>query len=84
MADVRSPIPMRGLSWELMCVLLRMHVMCSEIAGNVSYRITVLQYQLIKVRLRYIIKSHGHPWTAMELARIHKFQLPCCKLVLLG
>ena len=35
-----------------------------------SLRIPVLQYQLIKVRL------HEHPWTAMELARIHKFQLP--------
>ena len=34
MADVRSPIPMHGLSWEIMCVLLRMRVMCSEIAGN--------------------------------------------------
>ena len=34
MADVRSPIPMRGLSWELLCVLRRMRVMCSEIAGN--------------------------------------------------
>ena len=35
MADVRSPIPVCGLSWELLCVLLRMRVMCSEIAGNV-------------------------------------------------
>ena len=34
MADVRSPIPMHGISRELMCVLLRMRVMCSEIAGN--------------------------------------------------
>ena len=25
---------MHGLSWELMCVLLRTRVMCSEIAGN--------------------------------------------------
>ena len=35
MADVISPIPVCGLSWELLCVLLRMRVMCSEIAGNV-------------------------------------------------
>ena len=34
MADVRSPIPVCGLLWELLCVLLRMRVMCSEIAGN--------------------------------------------------
>ena len=38
MEDVRSPIPMRGLSWELMCVLLRMRVMCSEIAGNGKHK----------------------------------------------
>ena len=68
-----------------MCVLLRMRVMCSEIAGNVSYRITVLQYKLIKVRLRYI-KVPRAPMDSdgTELARIQKFQLPCCKLVLLG
>ena len=41
MADVRSPIPMHGLSRELMCVLLRMRVMCSEIAGNVVLAATV-------------------------------------------
>ena len=42
MADVRSPIPMHGLSWELMCVLLRTRVMCSEIAGNTERQKMVL------------------------------------------
>ena len=30
------------------------------------------EYQFIKVRLRYL----NVPWTAMELAKIRKFQLP--------
>ena len=38
MADVRSPILVCGLSWELLCVLLRMRLICSEIAGNVFWR----------------------------------------------
>ena len=40
-ADVRSSIPVCGLSCELLCVLLRMRVMCSEIAGN-----AILYYRL--------------------------------------
>ena len=36
MADVRSPILVCELSWELLCVLLRMRLICSEIAGNVT------------------------------------------------
>ena len=41
MADVRSPIPVCGLSWELMCALLRMRVMSSEIAGTAEKCVAV-------------------------------------------
>ena len=58
MADVRSPIPMHGLSRELMCVLLRMRVMCSEIAGNEFGRNVVTPCGLASVQtFHYLL--HG-------------------------
>ena len=37
-----------------------------------NLRKPVLQYLLIQLRIMYI----KVPWTAVELAKIHKFQLP--------
>ena len=51
MADVRSPIPVRGLSWELLCALLGMRVMCSEIAGNALGKVHLAEQLLAQVGL---------------------------------
>ena len=76
MADVRSPIPMHGLSRELMCVLLRMRVMCSEIAGTLP-AIEVSQSRDISTSHTFVTpywrSSHSLPgmlWYGVDIVKV--------------